>query len=303
MLTLTLAAVLFAAALGIALGAGPLQDDLHDAFQREPEAGDLDSALARRHADLQRTVRFDTQAVGALAPSLLSDRLRGRPVVVLSLPGAEDRQLAAVTADVAAAGGTVTSQLAVAADLVDPSARTLVDTLSAGQLEEYDDLSVPKDAGVYDRVGMVMARALVTRTDGGAPVDDGAASVLNGFATAGLLTGDVPGQRASLAVVVAGPEAGAADADTARGSIIATLARQLRTQSDGVVVAGPAGAAVQGGAVWATREDTEAAGTVSTVDTLNTPLGSLSTVLALAEQARDATGHYGVDAPDGPIPG
>jgi hypothetical protein len=294
--------MLFAAALGVALGAGPLQDDLHDAFQREPEAGDLDSALARRHAELQSTVRFDTEAVSALAPTLLSGRLQGRPVVVLSLPGAADRQLAAVTADVEAAGGTGTSHQQVGADLIDPSARTLVDTLSAGQVKEYDDLTVPKDAGVYDRVGMVMARALVTRTDSGAPVDEGAASVLNGFTTAGLLTGEVPGQRASLALVVAGPEAGDADADTARGSIIATLARQLRGLSDGVVVAGPAGAAAPGGAVWATRDDAEAAAAVSTVDTLNTRLGSLGTVLALAEQARDASGHYGVNAPDGALP-
>jgi Copper transport outer membrane protein, MctB len=302
-LVATAAAVMFAAALGIALGAGSLQDDMNDVFVSETAADGPDPQLARRQAELELTVRFDNDAIGALAPSLLSTRLQGRPVVVLALPTAVPRHVHAVEADVEAAGGSITGVLDVGADLVDPAARTLVDTLSAGQLEEYDDVEVPPGAGVYDRVGLVMARALLTPKDGGEPLDDGARSVVNGFTTAELLWGEPPEQRASLAVVVAGPLGGEGEDATARGSIVADLVGQLRAGSDGVVVAGPPGAAAEGGAVDAVRNDTDAAPEVSTVDALNSRLGQVGAVLALAEQASGGVGHYGqVDAPDGAMP-
>jgi hypothetical protein len=303
MLVATAAAVLLAAALGIALGAGPLQDDMNDAFVTEPVAAEPDPEVAQHQAELERTVRFDNDAIDALAPSLLTTRLDGRLVVIVALPTAAPSLVRAVEADVEAAGGAVTGVLDVRQDLIDPAARTLVDTLSAGQLEEYDDVEVPPDASVYDRVGLVMARALVTLEDGGEPVDDGARSVLNGFTTAELLWGEPPEQRASLAIVVAGAQGGTSENAAARASIIADLAKQLRAGSDGVVVAGPPDAAAEGGAVDAIRSDTDAAAEVSTVDALNARLGQVGAVLALAEQASGGVGHYGlVDAPDGAMP-
>lgn len=302
-MVVALACALFAAAMGIALGAGPLQDDLHDAFLRQPEQAGPGPEQQARTAALRRAAQYSDEAVTSLAPGLVAGRLDGRPVAVLALPSAVDTQVSAVVDDIEAAGGTVTTQMRAGEDLVDPSARTLVDTLSAGQVEEYDDLDVPDDAGVYERVGLVMGRALLTDPDAGEPLDDAASSVLNGFTTAGLLTGETPDQRASLAVVVAGPEGGLDDASTARGSIISDLARALDTRGDGLVVAGPPDAARAGGAIEAVREDPDAVEAVSTVDTLDRRIGQVAVVLALAEQAAGSAGHYGVvDAPDGAVP-
>lgn len=299
-----LACALFAAALGIALGAGPLQDDLHDAFLQQPEQEGPGPEERARTAALRRTAQYSDEAVTALAPSLLAGRLDNRPVAVLALPGAVDAQVSAVADDVEAAGGTVTARLRVGEDLIDPAARTLVDTLSAGQVKEYDDLDVPADAGVYERVGLVLGRALLTDPDAGEPLDDAASSVLNGFTTANLLTGEMPQRRASLVLMVAGPVSGQDEVDTARASIVASLARTIDSQGDGAVVAGPPEAAAPGGAVAAVRNDPAAAEEVSTVDSLHTRLGQVGAVLALAEQADGSTGHYGVvDAPDGAMPG
>lgn len=298
-----LACALFAAALGIALGAGPLQDDLHDAFLQQPGQAGPDPEQQARAAELRRTAQYSDEAVTSLAPALLAGRLEDRPVAVLALPSAVDAQVRAVVDDIAAAGGSVTTQMRVAPDLIDPAARTLVDTLSAGQVKEYDDLEVPADAGVYERVGLVMGRALLTDPDAGEPIDDAASSVLNGFTTAELLSGEAPTQRASLVVILAGPVSGEGEGDMARASIVVSLARAIGSQGDGAVVAGPPEAARPGGAVAAVRNDPEAVEEVSTVDTLHTRLGQVGTVLALAEQASGSVGHYGVvDAPDGAVP-
>lgn len=298
-----LAFALFAAALGIALGAGPLQEDMQDAFLRKPANGASDPEQRAREAALQQTVQYDSDAVTAVASGLLAGHLQGRPVAVLALPGADEAHVDAVVADIEAAEGTVTTRMQVGDDLVDPAARTLVDTLSAGQVKEYDDLEVPQDAGVYDRVGLVLGRALLTDPDAGEPLDDAASGVLNGFTTAQLLVGDIPEQRASLAVVVAGDPPGGDEASIARSSIVATLARTIGSQGDGAVLAGPRGSAKNGGAVFAVRGDADAAEQLSTIDTLDTRLGQVGTVLALSEQADGANGHYGaVDAPDGAMP-
>jgi len=300
---ITLALVLFTAALGIALGAGPLQDDMHDAFLRRPAQTGPDPEQQQRMAALQRTVQYDNDAVTAVAPSLLAGRLEGRPVAVLALPGADPAHVDAVVGDIEAADGFVSARLRVGPDLIDPAARTLVDTLSAGQLKEYDDLDVPDSAGVYDRVGLILGRAILTDPDSGEAIDDAASSVLNGFMTADLLSGEMPDERASLAVIVAGPEQGDDETSTAEASIVASLAQAVDSRGDGAVLAGPPGAADPGGAVAAVREDTEIAQTVSTVDTVDTRLGQIGAVLALVEQASGSVGHYGVmDAPDGAMP-
>ena len=294
---------LFAAALGIALGAGPLQEDLDDAFLRQPEPTAPAPAQQARASALRRTAQYSERAVTSLAPALLAGRLADRPVAVLALPGAVDAQVAAVTEDIEAADGTVTTRLRVGADLVDPAARTLVDTLSTGQVNEYDDLTVPGDASGYERAGLVLGRALLTDPDAGEPVDAAAGSVLNGFTAAGLLTGELPDRRASLVLIVAGPVSGQREADAARAGIIASLARTIGSRGDGAVVAGPPEAAAPGGAVAAVRDDPQAARTVSTVDTLHTRLGQVGAVLALAEQAAGSVGHYGVvGAADGAVP-
>lgn len=298
-----LAFALFAAALGIALGAGPLQDDMRDAFVRGPAADEQNPQQQRRQAVLRQTVAYDTDAVTSLAPRLLAGRLEDRTVAVLTLPSAREPQVDAVVSDIEAAGGSVTTRMRVGADLVDPSARTLVDTLSAGQVKEYDALEVPQDADVYERVGSVLGRGLLTETDTGEPLDDAASGVLNGFSTAKLLSGRMPEQRASLVLIVAGNKHGEDDASSGRSSIVATLARSLADRGDGAVVAGPRPAAHDGGAVAAVRSDEAAVQEVSTIDTLDTRMGQVGAALTLDERAAGTVGHYGAPgAPDGAMP-
>jgi hypothetical protein len=82
------------------------------------------------------------------------------------------------------------------------------------------------------------------------------------------------------------------------------MATAVDADTDGVVVAGPVTSAHAGGLVRAIRDDVVAARDVSTVDVLGRSAARVVTVMALAGQAQDQTGHYGaVDAADGAMPG
>jgi hypothetical protein len=62
------------------------------------------------------------------------------------------------------------------------------------------------------------------------------------------------------------------------------------------VVVGPASSATAGGVLAAVRAQQPLATTVSTVDTGGTPMGDVTTVLALREQQLGSAGSYGFGA-------
>jgi Copper transport outer membrane protein, MctB len=296
-LLVTVSVVLFALALGIALGGGPLQGPVRASLQSQVEAvtdTDRSAALVRQNQALARSLDFDRAFARAVAPGLLDDTLAGRAVVVLSLPGVASSVTQGVVTDVTTAGGHVTSALRVGRQLVDPTARPLVAELSSRLLPGMDGLQVPEGTSVYSRVGAVAARALLTTDDGGAVMDEQARSVFSTFRTAGLLHGSAPRQRADTAVVlVPAPPPGTAPS-AGRTTVMTELTAALDQAGDGVVVGGPPSAARPGGLLAALRTAPLTEDTVSTVDTAGVRAGQLVTVLALAEQADGESGHYGV---------
>jgi Copper transport outer membrane protein, MctB len=299
---ITVSAVLFAFALGIALGGGPLQGPIRTSLQSQVEAvtspdTERSAALLRHNQALARSLRFDQAFTQAVAPDLLDDRLTGRSVVVLSLPGVAPTVTDGVVADLRTAGGQVTSALRVGHQLVDPTARPLVAALSRRLLPGLDSVEVPEGTSVYTRVGAVAARALLTPDDGGAAMDEQARSVLSTFRTAGLLHGSAPRERADTAVVLvpdAPRSAGSSASSAGRSTVMTELTAALDQAADGVVVAGPPSAAQPGGVLAALRNAPLTADAVSTVDTASVSAGRLVTALALAEQVDGGTGHYGI---------
>ena len=74
------------------------------------------------------------------------------------------------------------------------------------------------------------------------------------------------------------------------------LASVLDADSSGAVVVGPASSATTGGILAAVRAQQPLATAVSTVDTGGTPMGDVTTVLALREQQQGSAGSYGFGA-------
>jgi hypothetical protein len=297
--------VLFALAVGIALGAGPLQREadttLADqvAAERETRTG-LESDLAQLRAGAE----FPDAFAAAVAPRLVSGTLTGRPVTLLLLPDADPALVGSVEEMVATAGGTVAGTIRLEEDLLDVGSKQLVDELAQQLMESVPDVTVPEEATGYERLGALVAYAIGTGEDGGRKVDEDGAGVLSGATTAGLLTPMGPlSRRASLVVLVSGEGNDSGEERQAANSIVTALLTAVDSRTDGVVAAGPGPSAEEGGLLAAVRGDVAAARDISTVDALERGAGRVVTVLALAEQASGGSGHYGGgEAADGPIP-
>ena len=294
-----------AVALGITLGAGPLQ---HSERDRDKELAAAKAAAARRQqqvAALESGARFAAGYAAATAPAVLRGVLAGRSVALVTLPGADPVVVARVKADVAAAQGRITGQVDFAATTAKASSRQLVEALTS-QMVTQTHVPVPAGAGGYQRFGALLARAIGSGPTGQpaqAAYDATAVGIVSGLQTADLVSlGQRVAARAGLVLVVAGPAARtqAAAADNAVPvTILDALARGVPT-----VVLGAVAAAGPRGVVGALRANSSARAVVSTVDSGETAMGQVAAVLALAARAGGKIGHYGaVGSVDGVVPG
>ncbi|RNL79279.1 copper transporter [Nocardioides marmorisolisilvae] len=290
-------------ALGIAIGAGPLQksnqtrDDELTAQKRK--------VVEKEHqiASLRAGEKYSSAYAAATAPDLVRNVLKGRSVTVLALPGADPNTVGGVRNLIAAAGGKVTAQVTFKPVMGRASSRQLVEALTSQMATQNPDLQIPATASGFQRFGLLLARAVGLPADSAqdtAPYDETAVGIVSGLQTAGLVTATDPTARADLTVAVTGPAAENADAAGAN-AVPATILQSYAGQAP-VVVAGPASAAGPLGVLGSLRSGGAVAG-LSTVDTAESVSGQVTTILALAALGRGNTGSWGgVDAKDGPVP-
>ncbi|SDQ51135.1 copper transporter [Quadrisphaera sp. DSM 44207] len=315
----SLVSVFLALAIGVVLGAGPLREsigatltDQVDALRQDTE--DLRQALANREAEVADREAF----VQAVAPALVSGRLAGRSAVVVTLPEADGEQVEAVTEALTGAGATVTGQVGLEPAWVDPDQAAFRSSLAAQLAPAGEPQDIGQDAGQNTgqdteqegagagrELADLLAGALVVPPgpgpDGGAAAPS--ASVLEALAGGELVSveGELSG-RADTAVVVGGApvdDAGQDAADTAEAEDAEDAAAQewlpvvtaLDARSSGSVVTAPL-ASEEGGVLAAVRSGDGIDGP-SSVDSLGTTMGPVTTVLALREQLDGGSGQYG----------
>jgi hypothetical protein len=302
----SIVAVFLALAVGVVLGAGPLQGtgdgELADQVQSDRQAN---AALETEVAGLESSNGFTDDFARTVAPTLLGDSLGGHAVTLVVLPTAKQDDVTALKGLVGVAGGSVTGTVRVGTKLVDVRDKQLVDELGNQLESRATGVRIAPDSSPYERMGALVARAIGTDRRGGAPVDNGATSILSGLGTAKLMS--VEGKlsrRGDLLLFVTGPGPAAADAKRGASTIVSTLVEAVDAATSGVVLAGPVASAHADGQVKAVRDDVGAARDVSTVDTLGRTAGQVVAVMALAGQGAGETGQYGaVDAADGAMPG
>ena len=300
----SLVAALLALAVGIALGGGPLQRVPDDESTAGGDAQSL-AATQARLAVLQEGTEFADAYADRTADQLVGRSLDGRAVTLLTLPGADEADVDALTDMVGRAGASVTARAAVREELLDVGNRQLVTELATQMSDSAGDtIEMPADASGYEQMAMLVAHALVTRKNGGEAPDGAGESVLAGLDTADLLTvtGDVD-SRGSTVLVVAGEPYGSADDREGAGDILSTLVTVLDERSEGLVLAGPVSSSADDGLVGTVRAEPATAGTVSTVDAVERTAGVVAAVLALGAEAAGRSGHYGTSAAgDGAVP-
>ncbi len=313
----SLISVFLALAVGIALGAGPLEETIGDSLTGQVEVLREDRDALRAELEDARS-SLDRQSVyleGA-APLLLEGRLADRRVAVISLGAVEEDARVGVEDKLAAAGATVSARVQVTDLWTDPT----VQSFREGLADTATGLLGPAvDAGADDQDAL--AEALVRGLTDAEPT---APDQLSGDATALLellSTGESelvtlldPVTEPADAIVVlaadaddpeevpAGEEPTAAETEAAEQVVVDHLAivTAAQARSDGALLAG--GVATPGDLVSTVLADGDLADRISTVTGFRGEPGQLSVALGLNARIGGTVGHYGFGDGLTPVP-
>jgi hypothetical protein len=298
----SIVSIFLALAVGIVLGAGPLKEDLGTTLTQEVTKLRQDKAALRTELDAANKATEARDAFAAAGnPRLLADRLGGRTVALVVLPGVDSALVKSTSTSLTEAGATIGATITVSDAWVDPSADKRAERTTLGdQLIESMKLEAPTAGQAIDSV---LAAATVEVPAGGSGAAggtsaEGAAAALEQLRKADLVSVTPDGApRATSAVVIAAPVTkGEAAEQKSRAEGLVDLAAALDSGGSGVVLASNTGAAVvQGESVISTaRRDATVAKALSTVDDAGMPMGQASVVVALEEQYAGTSGHYGL---------
>lgn len=276
---LTAALVLLALALGIALGAGPLNGGNDQLLPRLPNHAGSSPAVGS----------FEASLLDRMSSELVGGKLDGHAVLILVANGADADEVTRIRRALKDAGATVTGKRTLTAKLLDPANRQFAE----GVARQAGGDAVRNGTDGYARVGAALARAVVGSP--GAPLDDRAHTVWSALRQGGLLSGRAPdGYCDAVVVVVTG------ERSEANSKVVAGLAHGLDAAAKGSVVAGPSSSGLSGGGVAEVRSGDGG----STVDVTESAAGSLLVALALAEDLGGHRGAWGTArSADGALPG
>jgi hypothetical protein len=276
----SLVAVLLALAAGVALGGGPLSE-----LARDP--ANASAATSGQRPEAQREVSFGDDFAAAGAATLYDGRLEGQSVSILTLPGADGDVVSGLAAEVERAGGSVAGTHEARPVLVDASEKSLVDTLGSQLMTTLGGGAVSADASTYPRIGELLGLAIAAPEE---PAAD-ATSVRQSLVGADLLSSPAGAQRAPLVLVVLG--------DDLDDAILSGLLSGLAAKAN-VVAAGDLASGMDGD--LHTLRGEPVAEEVATIDGVDSVVGQVSAVLAVARALKVSGGSFGASGSDGAVP-
>ena len=141
----TLVAVFLALAVGVVLGGGPLS-----------EVGRGDDDAAAQPAEIEENadvIAFGNRFAVSGAPKLYNDGLAGRPVALVTMPGADEGTVRGLVGQVEHAGGSLTGTYTVRDGMVDAGDKSLVDTLGSQLVTQLGSASADVSAPTYELMG------------------------------------------------------------------------------------------------------------------------------------------------------
>jgi hypothetical protein len=295
----SIVSIFLALAVGIVLGAGPLQGDIGTRLTEQITALRAEKTQLRNDLDTANrdaTAR-DTFAT-ALAPAAMKDRLSGKTVALVVAPGVDADLVKNATTALIAAGAKVGSTVTLSDAWADPTKSALRNSV-ASPFATW--ATAPVGAGSPDQLAAtVLAQAILGGTaNSTVRLTAQASAALTGL-KAGNLISTSPDQivPSSSVVFLSGPVKGSSQADTdARLSEYVQLVRSLDAGGSGVVVVAKSNtsdATKSADLVAAVRKNSDAPKAISTVDDADLPMGQGTLILALAEQYAGGAGQYGL---------
>lgn len=301
-------------AAGIAIGAlvvapsmAPIADNSFNQITGS-ESGESRGKADEATEEAQRQVDSANALLGNSSTAIVAGALEQRPYLVIRTPDANAEDVDVTNWLAEQAGGVASGQITLtdkflSSDGADELRSIIATTLPAGAQLSVDN----QEPGVH--AGESLGAALMFDPKGDQPlatVDDRAV-VLQALRDAGfieyedgtitpaqgiiLITG---GQDSEAEAEQNKDDQGAQDSQDGNAyssTVLADFARALDSKGDAVVLAGRRGAAAEKGSIGQVRADDKSS--VSTVDSLESETGRISTVLALAEQINGGSGAYG----------
>lgn len=297
----SLISVFVALAVGIILGAGPLQNAIGDQLTDQVEAlrterTDLRESLVETESELSDQNAY-ALAAGA---ELVGGSLEGVTLAVVDVEGASDTLEADVVNQLEAAGARIVAQASLTDAWTSAEDAVLRGTVADGQREHLED-TIDGEDGTAEVLGAVLGLAL-TESDPQVPSARSERSVelYELMSRVGLVESrfEPSGPADAVLLLGAAPQDPAAPASTDASDApedvdVVAVVSSLQLAAQAVVVAGPT--AGEGDVVSDVRAEDDVASRVSTVSGTEREVMRLNVPLALAAQLADEVGHYGFE--------
>ena len=290
----SLISVFLALAVGVVLGAGPLQNSLGTALNDQVTAlrenrNATQTKLEQTETAVNERDSYITQAASGLVPGTLASK----NVAMVLLPEAKAEDADAITTQLKNAGATVTGRVSLTSTWVDLSRENYRSTFS-GQVQGHLDSTTSKDANGI--LGEALAKALTANDDSSRVLMDMLSVTADKSGTPFVSVDSTPTAPAEMIVVV-GPRP---QASSGKGATVeATPGQDPKAWAKALEgTAGRAPTVVVGsadgddGVVSIIRSEKAK---VTTVDSVGQIAASVSTPLALASTRAGTIGHYGFD--------
>jgi hypothetical protein len=293
----SIVAIFLALSVGIVLGTTFLQEPAIDsAVQTAEQVTQRNEDLRAQIDSLERREAGNDLFIGEHTNQLTQGILSDERVVIVVPPGVAAAVRDAVQQVLTQSGAAVSGRVEIAEKYLDPRQSGLLDQLATAA--KPAETVFAAEATPYDKAAAVLAAAIVTGDNAQAGRENpGAAAALDAFQKGGMITtSGGPGERATLAVVMAPADPYEGENAEAQNGALVALAAGLDKADGGTLIAGTETSAGPGGLITTLRDSGDAANTVSSVDTADRPMGRAVVVYALREQLADGAGHYGLGA-------
>ncbi|WP_309313782.1 copper transporter [Actinomyces oris] len=290
----SLISVFLALAVGIVLGAGPLQNSLGTALNDQVTAlrenrNATQAKLEQTETAVNERDSYITQAASGLLPGTLASK----NVAMVLLPDAKAEDADAIAAQLKNAGATVTGRVSLTSTWVDLSRENYRSTFS-GQVQGHLGSTNSKDANGI--LGEALAKALTANDDSSRVLMDMLSVTVDKSGTPFISVDSTPTAAAEMIVVV-GPRPQAssgkgATVEASPGEDPKAWAKALEGTAGRAPTVVVGSADGDGGVVGIIRSEKAK---VTTIDSVGQIAASVSTPLALASTRAGTTGHYGFD--------
>lgn len=272
----SLISVFLALAVGIVLGAGPLQDSIGNTLNAQVETLRESRENLRAQADAaQNELAQANDALAIAGESLTGDALSGTTVAIVTFPGVKNQDLQAMTDEVSAAGATISSMVTLTKNMYASEKATYRKAL-ADNLRSYLP-ELPEDASAESVLGHAISYVLRYGSE-----DANSKVILGALAESEdkVLTVNAEALASAQAVIFVAAGGVPSESYTSMSGLYSGIA------------AGGATVAVGGGEgdLLATLRSEQS---TSTVDSYNTVAGEINTVLATAQELAGNHVAYG----------